>query len=258
MKIEYFRAGQVLFEEGEASDFACRLVSGEADVTKTFGGEEVILGTAKAGEFVGEMGVIENLPRSATVRAVGALAVEIYPANAFLQRVSGDGALALQLLIRLSERLKTVNRAFAEVLTIATSEPAPAPQASPQALPPLQLQAASAQLADAMPKDGLDIERFPFIVGRKPADEGAFPVAPADLMLADKRPFRLSRAHFAIDAADGGYVVRDLASSLGTEVGGRGLGAMFAADEVRLAPGENMVVAGGRGSPYRFRLILNA
>ena len=250
-----YRAGEVLFHEGELSEFVCRLVSGEADVIKHNEGEAVILGTARPGEFVGEIGVIENSPRSATVRAVSAVTAEVYPKDEFLLRVSQDGVLALQLMVRLAERLKTVNAAFVEAVSIGQSVPQGQSDLA-SALPPLRIFADSPRVAQALPPEGVLVETLSFVVGRIPEKAEAPPKIPVDLALQDRRPYRLSRVHFAIDAVNGTYRVRDLHSTLGTDVNGRGFGGMFAADEAVLESGENVVIAGGRDSPYRFRLVI--
>jgi hypothetical protein len=82
------------------------------------------------------------------------------------------------------------------------------------------------------------------------------PAVPVDLAIGDKRPYRLSRLHFSIVRDDSTYVVRDMHSMLGTSVNGQGLGDQFAADRASLHPGDNIVVAGGEGSPNEFRLVL--
>jgi CRP-like cAMP-binding protein len=41
------------------------------------------------------MGVLQEQPRSATVRAVGEVTAEAIPGDEFLRRVSGDSATAL-------------------------------------------------------------------------------------------------------------------------------------------------------------------
>ena len=51
--------------------------------------------------------------------------------------------------------------------------------------------------------------------------------------------------------------VRDLNSELGTIVNDAPLGHDFAQDRIALRRGENIVVAGGRGSPYAFTLTLS-
>jgi CRP-like cAMP-binding protein len=66
-----FEPGTVLFEEGAPSDGVFWIESGRVLVrTKDASGAERRAGHAGAGEFVGEMGVLESLPRSATAVAV--------------------------------------------------------------------------------------------------------------------------------------------------------------------------------------------
>ncbi len=254
-----YRAGDVLFREGEASDFACRVLEGEARILKRHDDTDVVLGLAKAGDFLGEMGVIEDAPRSATVEAAGELRVEIYPKAVFLQRISDDPALARQLLVRLSERLKTINRAYASSISALGAgqrlhQPEPVAEATPGL--GLRLFADSAAMAVVMPAEGLSIDKLPFVVGRAVDPGEPRPALPLDLMLADRQPYRLSRRHFAIDRGERGPVVRDLDSALGTLVEGRGLGRMFPADEAAIAPGETIIQAGGDSSTFRFRLVI--
>lgn len=255
-----YRAGEVLFGEGEPSDYACRIVSGEADIVKNNAGEAVVLGTAKAGDFIGEMGVIEGSPRSATIRAVSAVTVEIYPKDAFLKRISEDNEMALRLLSRLSQRLRVVSQAFVEAVTIGGSglgagEPEGGATGT---LRPLRMFADSNRLEGQLPSEGVLVNSLPFFVGRSPKEAEPKPGIPVDLALEDKQPYRLSRVHFSIDSADGSYLVRDMHSMLGTNVNGDGLGDHFTADQAFLSAAENIVVAGGKVSPYRFRLVVEA
>ena len=79
----------------------------------------------------------------------------------------------------------------------------------------------------------------------------------ADLLLYDREPIRLSRAHFAIVHHDGGLFVRDLHSKLGTTVNGVPIGWHFEADEAPLQAGANEIVAGGTGSPFAFTVEIS-
>ncbi|MBI5430539.1 MAG: cyclic nucleotide-binding domain-containing protein [Nitrosomonadales bacterium] len=58
-------AGQVLFGEGDQGNFMYVLMSGTAEIIV----HNRVLETAEAGAIVGEMAIIENRPRSATVVA---------------------------------------------------------------------------------------------------------------------------------------------------------------------------------------------
>ncbi|WP_372915329.1 cyclic nucleotide-binding domain-containing protein [Sandarakinorhabdus sp.] len=68
-KVETLRAGQVLIKEGDAGDDIFIIRSGSMVVEKSLGGKPVFLSYVPAGSYVGEMGVIDGSPRSATVRA---------------------------------------------------------------------------------------------------------------------------------------------------------------------------------------------
>ena len=62
----------VIFKQGEAANGAFVLVTGEAEVVRLLpGGGELLLASLAAGDIVGELGLISDIPRSATVRARG-------------------------------------------------------------------------------------------------------------------------------------------------------------------------------------------
>lgn len=62
--------GEVVFQEGDRGDYVCFVVEGSLDVLKRSGtGEDIVISTLSKGRSIGEMAVIDDLPRSATVRA---------------------------------------------------------------------------------------------------------------------------------------------------------------------------------------------
>ena len=67
---QHLAAGQVLFTEGEPADSFCIVQSGTLAVTTVIGGEERELGRLFAGEFLGEIALLSDTTRTATVRAV--------------------------------------------------------------------------------------------------------------------------------------------------------------------------------------------
>src|SRR4051812_45066843 len=64
------KAGQVLMEEGSMPDSLYVIVDGEFEVTKRADKQDVVLSVRRAGEVVGEMAVLEQVPRIATLRAL--------------------------------------------------------------------------------------------------------------------------------------------------------------------------------------------
>ena len=67
MNVAHFAEGQVLFREGDPADSVFRLLSGAVDILRELDGDSILLGTVGAGQFMGEMGVVENRPRNATL-----------------------------------------------------------------------------------------------------------------------------------------------------------------------------------------------
>ncbi|TME33319.1 MAG: cyclic nucleotide-binding domain-containing protein [Chloroflexi bacterium] len=75
--------GELLLREGDPGDSMYVVVSGELDVTKLSGGNEVQLARVGAGTIQGEMSAIEGRPRSASVRAITAVDVLKVPRRSF-------------------------------------------------------------------------------------------------------------------------------------------------------------------------------
>lgn len=66
-----YRAGEVVFVEGDIGRALFILESGKVEITRTGpGGVPLVLYTLVPGEFFGEMALLESLPRSATATAI--------------------------------------------------------------------------------------------------------------------------------------------------------------------------------------------
>ena len=172
-----FEAGEALFRQGDPSDVAIQILSGSVDVLREVGDDAIVLGTVRAGEFVGEMGVLEGRTRSATVRAAGPVEAELIERQAFLDRVSDEPELARKLLVRMSARLRDVEDTLTG-LYARDSEDAPrrdlveTPRPAHGA-PSLMLRAATERARGVLGADLMPITRLPFTVGRTPADDEA-------------------------------------------------------------------------------------
>jgi signal transduction histidine kinase len=62
-------SGQYLMREGEPSDGVYIVLDGLFEVTKQSGNQDVVLSGCKAGDVIGEIGLLEKVPRTASVRA---------------------------------------------------------------------------------------------------------------------------------------------------------------------------------------------
>ena len=114
MKQVKYKGGDIIFKEGDPSDFVYKIVSGEVEVFMESGGKPVILGLMRAGEFLGEMGIVDDQPRSASARAKNQVSMIIYEENEFLRLISRDSESAEKLILRLCDRLRNVSKKFTE------------------------------------------------------------------------------------------------------------------------------------------------
>jgi hypothetical protein len=256
-----FDPDAVLFRQGDPSDHVILILSGSADVLRETGDEAIVLGTVQAGEFVGEMGVLEGRPRSATVRAAEPVEAETIERQAFLERVSAEPELARKLLLRMSARLRDVEdmltQLYAGQETAAARGGGRELVAAPKLEPPaLTLRGSTYAAQFFIGPQPITIPHLPFIIGRRHDQNEPSSVITPDLAITEDAPHRLSRAHFMLLRDDDDIVVRDLNSTLGTIVNGQPLGHAFPVDSAPLRQGENSIVAGGADSPFVFSVTL--
>lgn len=101
--------GDLLFQEGELSNEMYVVVEGEVTVSKHSGRGEIPLATLKRGDFVGEMSLLESLPRSATARAKGSTKLLVIHPGGFLLKIRRDPTFAFEMLQSLSRRIRLTN-----------------------------------------------------------------------------------------------------------------------------------------------------
>jgi CRP/FNR family transcriptional regulator, cyclic AMP receptor protein len=252
-----FKEGDVLFRQGSAGDCVMRIVDGEVEVVREVDGVPVTLGYARASEWLGEMAVIENRAHSATARATTNGVVEILTVSQFLDLIIHDPVMALDVIIRLSMRLRRLDDKFAsQAVSVESSESASGINRHDDAgladSPVIVLAANHEMLRNRIGALPIPVNKLPYVVGRlHMRGEEVSSMAP-DLLVEDSPPFRLSRQHFVIARNRGQLCVSDLGSTLGTVVNGQPIGNHFMRDTAPLIHGDNDIIAGGTGSPYQF------
>lgn len=107
-----FKAGEALFYEGDPTDSAYLVDDGVVEVCLRRDSEEIVLGQLGKNELVGEMGIIRNSPRSATVRAVGTVKVLRIEAEVFLHAVTSNPDAALGVMRHLSDKIAAITQRY--------------------------------------------------------------------------------------------------------------------------------------------------
>jgi predicted acylesterase/phospholipase RssA/CRP-like cAMP-binding protein len=119
-------AGEVLFEQGDIADAAYFVVGGRVSVTLVDDGDERLVAELGRGEVVGELGLLDRAPRSATVRAVRDTTLASFSATTFEDLVATSPTMMLNVTRRILSRLRSpTQRKFdrASSLTVAVTAP---------------------------------------------------------------------------------------------------------------------------------------
>jgi CRP/FNR family cyclic AMP-dependent transcriptional regulator len=102
--------GQVLCRQGEVATAAYVINDGEASVKIG----TTVIGTVGPGESVGEMGLLDYRPRSATVVARSPMKVYVIDARRFESALEEAPTLARSLLRELTGRIRGLDQARAD------------------------------------------------------------------------------------------------------------------------------------------------
>ncbi len=103
-----FAKGSILMQQGDTGVGLYVLTSGTVKITKMIDPDrlEEDLGTVGQGEVLGEIALLDDLPRSATVTALEDVTALLLPIWDFHTILQGHPEIALKLLATLSHRLR--------------------------------------------------------------------------------------------------------------------------------------------------------
>jgi diguanylate cyclase (GGDEF)-like protein len=116
-----FAPGAVLVNEGDPSDAVYLIISGEVEILQR-DGEHTHLIERGYTEFVGEIGVLENEPRSATVRAWSEVQALRFDKLAFLSLMSTAPFLVWKLVRSVNARLRRREQEYMGELQLRNQE----------------------------------------------------------------------------------------------------------------------------------------
>ncbi len=109
MEIVNVRPGDIVFREGETGDYVCFVVDGQLEVIKmTENGKEVALCKLRRNSSIGEMSVIDEFLRSATVRALTRSTLVTLTRKSFNRILGEHPLIGIQILKGIS-RLLSLN-----------------------------------------------------------------------------------------------------------------------------------------------------
>jgi len=111
-----FPKGAVLFTEGEPGKEMFVVQQGRVTISKRVGGVEKILSSLGPGEFLGEMSILNNAPRSATATCAEDAKLLVIDAKTFEAMIRGNAEIAIRLIKKLATRLQEADEQIENLL----------------------------------------------------------------------------------------------------------------------------------------------
>jgi CRP/FNR family cyclic AMP-dependent transcriptional regulator len=115
-----YSKNSTLFVEGMTGEILYLVKNGSVNITKKMAnGQEAVLATLKEGEFLGEMSLIDNRPRTATARVAEDSILLVMTKKAFNILLEKHQDTALKILLVFlkiaNERLRKANESFKQI-----------------------------------------------------------------------------------------------------------------------------------------------
>ncbi len=101
-----FRAGQVLFRQGDPGDAAFILLDGTAEVVLERGGTELTVAELQGNDIVGEIAILCDVPRTATIRAKTAVVTLKVTKDVFFRLLHDFPEIGIEVMRILAHRLE--------------------------------------------------------------------------------------------------------------------------------------------------------
>lgn len=283
--------GEEIIREGEYGDTAYFIVEGEVRIWKHTDTGTLELARLGAGEIFGEMSMVDEKPRSASVTAVLPTRVKAVKRAEFLQCFQSDPEFAASLLRVLFERLRETGAKLTQLQNQTQASawpqafemaqvPAPPTAAASGAASGKRQQTGSAPAvawssgplvvsiegltppaSGALPSNPFVIEKLPCRIGRTSQDALSY----NDLTIHDFEPYQVSINHLLIfeeknPAGVGSRIgIFDRGSARGSWLNQCQLGGLMGDDSATyLEIGTSELVLGDQDSLFRFRITVAA
>jgi len=227
--LKHFAAGAVLFNEGDEGEEMYFIRSGKVAIKKRVPHGEIVLAVLEKGDFLGEMAMLEHIPRTAGAAMLEGGDLIVIGPETFGDMVKSNPEVAVRMLRKYSLRLRETTRQIEELAAKAegavvvgapSGQTLEQPVGEPKPAAPQQVEAlayfvskASGNVFPVFKADSL-IGRYDSVTGQSPE---------VDLTNEDSAR-NISRRHARLVVKDGKhFVAEEIGTMNGTFLNGQKL-----------------------------------
>jgi len=110
-----YSEGDVLFRQGDAGDAAFVIISGQAEISIATDEGPLVVARLSDHDFVGEIAILCDVPRTATVTAVSNLEALCISKDLFFRMIKEFPEIAIEVMRELAHRLENTNARLRDV-----------------------------------------------------------------------------------------------------------------------------------------------
>ena len=253
MKELNFQPDDIIIEENSQGHCAYILKSGQVSVRKHGKNGYIELAVIKAKDIFGELGLIDDRPRSASIVATSDVVVDEISRNDFLTLINDKGKFVIPIFKALFERLRQTN----EMVVLLEDKVSELSHLDKKQVPALvKFEGLTPETKELCKQKQLTIKNFPYKIGRDSQYQRDDIFVDNDMFIKDTSPFSVSRNHLSINLIDKEFYVLDRGSSAGTIVNHTLLGGRTTKFKAKLKKGKNIVILGSEISVFKFNIIV--
>jgi hypothetical protein len=212
-----FKQGDYLFREGDLGTEMYIIQDGQVAILKEIDGEERELARLDKGDFFGEMSVLEDLPRTASAKAVVDSRLLEINGSTFDQMLRSNPEIAVRMMRKLARRLRETDKLLDEDKQMSVT--GRAHEVPPPASGPIRVSASSERLIDLDSRD-----EFPLnageetLIGREDPVTGISP--DVDLTVVDTQRSTSRRHAKILRKGVQLFVMEEIGTTNGTFING--------------------------------------
>ena len=101
-----YKSGEIIFSQGDTGDDAFIVESGQIEIARGNGNDELVIATIDEGGMFGEMALMDDSPRMATARAMRKTKCIVIPKRAFSKLMQGAHPVLRVVLNTMMQRVR--------------------------------------------------------------------------------------------------------------------------------------------------------
>ncbi|MBW2609462.1 MAG: cyclic nucleotide-binding domain-containing protein [Deltaproteobacteria bacterium] len=242
-----YKKGELILKEGTSGSAAYMINSGKVEVFRTIEGKKIVIASLGENQFFGEMSMIDDRPRSASIVAITDVEVTVIEPERFNELFYSNPEGLRAFLKDIFERLRNIDQTVIDMIVGKTASSYFGREVVLSGITPVAKK--------ALGNTAMEIKKFPFKIGRKTENFYNDLFSHNDLYLRDTRPYNVSRNHLSIQYYQEKFHIRDRGSMLGTIVNETRIGGPVKRHEIELLRNrENIVILGSYEAPFQFKI----